>query len=175
MVSILSLWLPILVSAILVFVVSSIIHMFLPYHRSDFAKVPSEDEVMESLRKFDIPPGDYVIPCAGSPEVMRSEEFRAKANKGPVAFMTVMEPGPPAMGTSLSQWFIYSILVGVFAAYVTGRVLGPGASYLSVFRFAGTTAFLGLRGRAVAELESGTNVHGAPPPSPRSTGSCTAS
>ena len=71
MVSILSLWLPILVSAILVFVVSSIIHMFLPYHRSDFAKVPSEDEVMDALRKFDIPPGEYVIPCAGSPEVMR--------------------------------------------------------------------------------------------------------
>ena len=142
MVSILSLWLPILVSAILVFVVSSIIHMFLPYHRSDFAKVPSEDEVMESLRKFDIPPGEYVIPFAGSPEGMRSEEFRAKADKGPVAFMTVLEPGPPAMGTSLVQWFIYSILVGVFAAYVTGRVLGAGANYLSVFRFAGTTAFL---------------------------------
>ena len=142
MVSILSLWLPIVVSAIFVFVISSIIHMFLPYHRSDFAKVPSEDEVMESLRKFDIPPGDYVIPCAGSPEVMRSEEFRAKATNGPVALMTVMEPGPPAMGASLSQWFIYSILVGVFAAYVTGRVLGPGANYLSVFRFAGTTAFL---------------------------------
>ena len=143
MVSILSLWLPIVVSAILVFIVSSIIHMFLPYHRSDFAKVPSEDDVMDALRKFDIPLGEYVIPCAGSPEVMRSEEFRAKAKKGPVAFVTFMEPGPPAMGASLVQWFIYSILVGVFSAYITGRVLGPGAEYMSVFRFAGTTAFLG--------------------------------
>ena len=142
MVSIPALWLPILVSAIFVFVTSSIIHMFLPYHRNDFAKVPSEDDVMESIRKFDIPPGEYVIPFAGSPEVMRSEEFRAKADKGPVAFVTVMEPGPPAMGASLMQWFVYSILVGIFAAYVTGRVLGPGANYLNVFRFAGTTAFL---------------------------------
>jgi hypothetical protein len=142
MVSIGSLWLPILVSAVLVFIVSSIIHMFLPYHRSDFGRVPAEDAVMDALRKFDIPPGDYVIPCAGSPEVMRSDEFQAKAKKGPVAFATFMKPGVPAMGASLVQWFVYSILVGVFSAYVTGRVLGPGAEYMSVFRFAGTTAFL---------------------------------
>jgi hypothetical protein len=44
MVSIPSLWLPILVSAIIVFLASWILHMFLPYHRSDFQKVPSEDE-----------------------------------------------------------------------------------------------------------------------------------
>ena len=67
MVAVISLWLPILVAAAIVFVVSSIIHMVLPYHRSDFAKVPSEDEVMESLRNYDLKPGDYVIPCAGSP------------------------------------------------------------------------------------------------------------
>ncbi len=141
MVSILSLWLPIVVSAVFVFIVSSIIHMLLSYHQSDFAQVPSEDGVMEALRKFDIPPGEYVIPYAGSPKAMASEEFLAKVNKGPTAFVTVMEPGPPAMGTSLMQWFLYSILVGMLTAYVTGRVLGPGADYLSVFRVAGTTAF----------------------------------
>lgn len=142
MVSISSLWLPILVSAIFVFIVSSIIHMFLPYHRSDFVKVPTEDDVMDALRKFDIPPGDYVIPYAGSPEAMRSEEYRAKAKKGPVAFATFMEPGVKGMGTSLVLWFVYSIAIGIFTAYVTGRALGPGAEYLNVFRFAGTTAFL---------------------------------
>jgi hypothetical protein len=34
-------------------------------------------------------------------------------------------------------------VVSVFAAYITGRALGPGANYLEVFRFAGTTSFLG--------------------------------
>ena len=142
MVSIASLWLPILVAAVLVFVVSSIIHMFLPYHRNDFGKVPSEDDVMDALRKFDIPPGEYVIPYAGSPEVMRSEEFQAKASKGPVAFATFMKPGIPDMGASLVQWFVYAIVVGVFTAYVTGLALGPGAEYMEVFRYASTTAFL---------------------------------
>jgi hypothetical protein len=141
MVPILSLWLPILLSAVAVFVISSIIHMMLTYHRSDFGKIPREDEVMESLRKFDIPPGEYVIPCAGSAKEMSSPEYVEKTTKGPVAFVTFMPPGPPTMGKSLVQWFLYSVLVGVFAAYVTGRAFGPGTEYLTIFRFSGTTAF----------------------------------
>jgi len=142
-VSVLSLWLPILLSAATVFVVSSVIHMVLPYHRTDFVKVPAEDEVMNALRPFNIPPGDYVIPHAGSSQAMKSPEFQEKVNKGPVAFMTVMRSEMPSMGASLVQWFVYSLIVGVFAAYIAGRALEPGAHYLAVFRFAGATAFLG--------------------------------
>jgi hypothetical protein len=144
MVGILALWLPILVAAVLVFVASSIIHMFLPYHRTDYRKVPDEDAVMEAMRSFHIPAGDYVIPCAGSPEVMKSEEFREKAKKGPFWFMTVLPDGDPfAMGSQLAQWFVYCVIVGILAAYITSRALSPGAEYLSVFRFAGCMAFVG--------------------------------
>ena len=143
MVSIPSLWLPILLSAVIVFVTSSIIHMALPYHRTDYHKLPSEDEVMEALRKFNIPPGDYMVPFSGSMEVMRSPEFKDKLNKGPVAVMTTMKSGPFNMRRSLTQWFLYSIVISGFAAYVAGRALPPGATYLQVFRFAGCTAFLG--------------------------------
>jgi hypothetical protein len=138
-----SLWIPILLAAVLVFVASSIIHMLLPYHRTDFGKVPAEDEVMAALREFSIPPGDYVIPCAGSAKEMKTPEFIEKATKGPVAFVTVMPSGMPKMGASLALWFVYSVVVGIFAAYIAGRALGPGAEYLSVFRFAGCTAFVG--------------------------------
>ncbi|TMQ57236.1 MAG: hypothetical protein E6K76_10850 [Candidatus Eisenbacteria bacterium] len=142
MVSIPSLWLPVLLSAVVVFFASWLIHMLLPYHRSDFAKVPSEDEVQGALRKFNVPPGDYMIPHAGGPEGMKSPEFKEKIQKGPVVVMTVFGPGAVNMGTSLAQWFLYLVLVSVFAAYVTGRALAPGAPYLSVFRFAGCTAFI---------------------------------
>lgn len=143
MVSIASLWLPILLSAVFVFIVSSVIHMALPYHRNDFGAVPSEDKVMEALRKFNIPPGDYVIPRAGSAAEMRSTEFIKKYTEGPVAFVTVVKSGPPAMGGSLAQWFVYCAVVSVFAAYLTSRAVGGGAQYLEVFRFAGTIAFAG--------------------------------
>ena len=143
MVPMTSLLIPILVAAVLVFVVSSIIHMMLKYHKNDFGQVPSEDAVMDALRPFNIPPGDYVVPCPGSSQAMKSPEFQEKMNKGPVAFMTVMPNGQVSMNSSLVQWFVYCILVGLFAAYITGRSLGPGADYLPVFRFAGTTAFAG--------------------------------
>jgi hypothetical protein len=140
MVPVMSLWLPILLSAVLVFVVSSIIHMMLGYHNSDVATVPGEDQVRAALRP--LPPGDYVIPHAGSMAAMKSPEFVKKMTEaggdhdgGPA--------GQVSMNQSLVLWFLYSILVSVFAAYVASRAVEPGAAYLDVFRFAGTVAFAG--------------------------------
>lgn len=143
MVPVLSLWIPILLSAVIVFVVSSIIHMVLTYHQNDLGRLPKENEVMDALRRFGLPPGDYVVPCAGSAAERKKPEFVEKMQKGPVLLMTVLPSGPPTMATSLILWFLYSVVVGIFAAYVAGRALGPGAHYLAVFRFAGTTAFVG--------------------------------
>ncbi len=143
MVSVTSLWLPILVSAVVVFLASSVIHMLLTYHRNDFRKLPKEDEVMEALRPFNIPPGDYAIPCAGSMEGMKSQAFIDKMTAGPVAFATFTPAGPPSIGKSLLLWFLYSILISIIAGYVAGSALQRGAPYLSVFRFAGCVAFTG--------------------------------
>jgi hypothetical protein len=142
MVSVISLTVPILVSAVIVFVASSIIHMVLPYHRNDLRRLPNEDAVLDALRRFSIPPGDYAAPHAGSPEGMKKPEFVEKMKKGPVVLMTVAPAGPPSMGTSLLLWFFYSVVVSIFAAYIAGRALAPGAHYLEVFRFAGCSAFM---------------------------------
>lgn len=141
MVELTALWLPILVSAVVVFVASSIIHMALPWHKNDYARVPEEDAFRAAAGALKLPPGDYMVPRAFSMKEMGSDEFVAKLNEGPVLIMTVLPNGPMAMGASLAQWFLFSIAVGVFAAYVAGRALGPEAHYLAVFRFAGVTAF----------------------------------
>jgi len=143
MVSIISLWLPILLSAVFVFILSSIIHMALRYHNSDFAKLPDEEKVMDDLRKYNIPPGEYSLPRAADMKDMSSPEYIEKMKKGPVAMITVMKSGPQNMAGALIMWFIYSVVVGIFAAYVAGRALGPDAHYLAVFRFTGVTAFVG--------------------------------
>lgn len=143
MVPVMSLWIPILVAAVLVFIASSIIHMVLAYHRSDFRQLPDEAAVLAALRPHDIPPGEYVMPYAGGADAMKSPEYQEKLKQGPVAFMTVMPKGQWSMGSSLAQWFVYTVVVGIFAAYVAGRALEPGAPYLEVFRFTGTAAFLG--------------------------------
>ena len=134
---------PIVLSAVIVFVASSIIHMALPWHRSDYPKVPDEQRVRDALRPLAIPPGDYMIPRASSMQDMKSPEFVAKMNEGPVMVVTVLPNGPWAMGKNLAQWFVYSIVVGVFAAYVAGTALPPGAPYPRVFQLVGVTAFIG--------------------------------
>jgi len=141
MVSLASLWLPVVLSAVFVFVLSSVIHMLLGYHRSDVAGVPQETQVMDALRPFNIPPGDYAMPHAGSPAGMKSPEFQEKFAKGPVAIITIVPPGPVTMGKQLVQWFVYCLVVSIFAAYVTSRAVDPGEPYLAVFRFAGVMAF----------------------------------
>lgn len=143
MVPIMSLWIPILLSAVVVFLVSWILHTMLPIHKGDMRSLPSEAEIMAALRKFAIPPGDYMMPHCDSMAAMKSPEHVAKLNQGPVAILTVMKNGPGNMGKSLLQWFLFCVLVSIFAAYVTGRALGPGASYLQVFRFAGAVTFIG--------------------------------
>jgi len=143
MVSIISLWLPILLSAVVVFLVSSIIHMVFQYHKNDFAKLPSEDTVMDDLRKHNIPPGDYHFPRAKDMKDMKSPEYVEKMKQGPSGMLTLMKSGPSTMGKELVLWFIYSIIVGIFAAYIAGNALDPGEHYLSVFRYVGATAFVG--------------------------------
>ncbi len=137
-----ALWLPILLSAVFVFVVSSVIHMVLPWHKNDFAKLPNEDAFRASVGPLNIPPGDYLVPRGGSMEEMKTPEFRKKFEDGPVVVMTVRPRGQWGMGRNLAQWFIYLLVVGVFSAYISGRALGQGSSYLQVFRFAGATAFM---------------------------------
>ena len=137
-----ALWLPILLSSVLVFIASSLIHMVLPWHKSDYPKLPNEDKVMDALRPFGIPPGDYMVPRPSSTQEMRAPEFLEKVKKGPVMVVTVMPNAMVSMRKNLVLWFIYSLVVGVFAGYVTGRALPSGAVYLQVFRFVGVTAFL---------------------------------
>ena len=143
MVSLTDLWLPILASAAIVFVASSVIHMVLGYHRTDYGPVPTEAQVMEDLRKANLPPGDYVLPYAATPKEMGSPEYTERMTRGPIVFMTVAPPGPISMGRNLGLWFVYCVAVSFVAAYVAGRTLGPGAEYGEVFRFAGTAAFAG--------------------------------
>ncbi len=138
-----ALWLPILVSSIIVFAVSSVIHMASPWHKSDYPKVPDEEKVMAALRPLAIPPGDYMVPHASSMQEMRSPGFTEKMRNGPVLVLTVMPNGAIPIGKNLVLWFLYSLVVGIFAAYVAGRALPAGAEYLRVFRFASVTAFAG--------------------------------
>ena len=147
MVAISAQWLPIFLSAVIVFVASSLLHMVLTYHRSDYQKLPNEDAVGAAIRSGNAAPGQYLIPYLSMAD-MRSPEGIEKFKKGPVGMLFLRQSGAPGMGKNLSQWFVYSLVVGVFVAYITGRTVAAGAGYLPVFRVAGTAAFLAYAGGA---------------------------
>ena len=119
------LWLPILVSAVVIFFASFIMHMVLSYHRSDYRALPDEERVTDAMRNAGVTPGPaYFFPYFAFKE-MKSAPVIEKMKRGPVGFLTVRLSGPPAMGKSLVQWFLYCVVISIFAAYLSGRLLPP--------------------------------------------------
>jgi hypothetical protein len=141
MVPLAALWLPILVSAVMVFIASSIMHTVLPYHRGDYRQLPDEDKILAVLRGAGLARGLYIFPF-GTHKDMKAPAMQEKYKLGPVGMMTVFRVGPPAMPKFLAQWFAYCLIIAFFVAYLTGHTVAPGAPYLAVFRVAGTAAFL---------------------------------
>jgi len=137
------LWLPILISAVVVFIASSIIHMASPWHKSDYPRLTNEDEFRRVVGPLNVPPGDYMIPRPSSREDLRSPEFAAKAAEGPNVIMTVLPKGMMSMAQNLVQWFIYLLAVSTLSAYVVGRSTPTGAVYMHVFQLVSTVAFIG--------------------------------
>jgi hypothetical protein len=142
MVSLGSLWIPILVSAVLVFIASSIIHMVLKYHNKDYARLPNEDAVRAAIRAGNPPAAQYIIPHCADMKEMEKPEMKQKYIEGPNAVLYLRQPGEPSMGKSLTQWFFFILVVSFFTSYVAVHSIPAGAEYLQVFRVVGAVGFL---------------------------------
>ena len=118
-------------------------HMLLTYHRSDYRGLPDEERVIDSMRNAGVTPGSaYYFPYFAMKD-MKSPAVIEKLKRGPVGFVTVLPSGPPAMGKSMILWFLFCLVMSVFAGYLAGRLLPAGTIFLQVFRVVGTVAFLG--------------------------------
>jgi len=134
---------PIVVAAVLVHLMSAVIHMVFQWHRTDFKRLPDEDSIRAALRKSLPAPGQYMFPFHTDMKEFKSPEYQKKFEEGPVGMLTVRPAGKYSMGKPLVQWFLACLLVSTFAAYVAGATLPPGTDYLKVFQVAGTVAFAG--------------------------------
>ena len=143
------LWLPIVLSAVLVFVASAILHMVLPFHHSDYDKLPDEDALLDALREQKAGAGNYFAPHAVGAEARESEEVKAKLERGPLVFATVIPH--IAMGKQLVSWFVFCLAIGFYVAYVASFTVPADADYKAVFRLTSTIAFLGYAGASASE------------------------
>jgi len=137
-----SLWLPGIAAAVAVWIASSIVHMVLRYHRADYRQLSDEESVAGAVRKVGPGPGLYVMPYCPDMAQMKDPAFRKKYEEGPVALLTVMRNGPPALGKSLAQWFLLCLLVSFVTAYVARHTLAFASHGLAVMRVTGTVAFI---------------------------------
>jgi len=94
------LWLPILLSAAAVWVISAIVWMALPHHKQDFIGLPDEDGFMDYIRRSGIKPGNYVFPDFRGREAMKSEKVQKALNEGPVGHLSVWKT-PLTMGDKM--------------------------------------------------------------------------
>lgn len=142
MVPIAWLWLAILLSAVAVFVVSAVVWMVMPHHKSDFKKLPDEAAAAATLRAQNLQPGVYNIPHVVDQKELATPEVAARFTDGPVGFFTVVPNGIPNMGKNLARVFVFYLVVGGMVAYMVTRTVDAGDHYLAAFRIAGTTAWL---------------------------------
>jgi hypothetical protein len=140
--SLAQLWAPILLSAILVFIASSLVHMVFKWHNTDYKKLPNEDDVRAAIRKGSPAPGQYVIPHCMDMKEMGGPEMKQKFADGPVAMLWIKANGMTSMGPMLGQWFVFNIVVAFFVAYIGAHTLPIGTAYLAVYRVVGAVTFL---------------------------------
>lgn len=122
--ALLSLWLPILLCAVVVFVISSLIHMVIKWHAPDYRGFANEDAVRDAIRAGHPTPGRYVVPYCSDMKQMGSEAMLTKYREGPVGHIVLAAPGTPNLGKHLGLWFLWSLAVAAVAAYLATRLVG---------------------------------------------------
>jgi hypothetical protein len=118
------LWLPILLSAVVVFVISSLVHMVLKWHASDYGSFTNEDAICAAIRAGNPAPGRYVFPQCKEMKDMATEPMQRKYREGPVGHITIIPSGLPNMGKYLGLWFVWSLVIAAVTAYVTSKLVG---------------------------------------------------
>ena len=137
-----ALFLPAVIASVLVFIASSLIHMVIRWHQSDYKTLPNEDEVRAAIRKSSPVPGKYVMPFCHDGKEMAAPEMQKKFTEGPNVVMYVRPNGVVQLGPILGQWFVYTLVVSVLAGYVARAAFAPGAEYLQIFQVVGAASWL---------------------------------
>ena len=135
------LWLPILVSGVVLFFASVAAWMALPHHKPEWKGLPNEDALAQTIRDTQIAPGQYMFPFAGKSEDWKNEDTKRRMQAGPHGSLIVW-PTAQSMGRNMLYTVIFFTVVNFVIAYLATMALGRGADFMSVFRFVGTAGVI---------------------------------
>lgn len=136
------LWLPILLSAVAVFVLSAMAWMVMPHHNRDFKGLPDEDGFFDSLRTLGVKPGLYMFPFCASSAEMKTDAFKQRYERGPHGMLNLWA-GRPNMGRNLALTFVFYVVLSLFVAYIAHLGLDAADARVRVFRVTSAAALLG--------------------------------
>jgi hypothetical protein len=95
------------------------------------------------LRPLGIPQGEYRAPRPASRQEMRSPEFAERFKRGPVFILTMMPSGSMSMGRNLGLWFLYSVVVSLFAGHIAQAAHLVSDNERRLFHVVGLASFMG--------------------------------
>jgi hypothetical protein len=134
------LWLPILISAGVVWVASAVIWMAMPHHKDDFDTLPNETEFINTIKGWGIPPGNYGFP--NFRDCKRDDpEMKKKLEEGPLGILNVWPP-QKGMGMNMMLSFLVYLIVSLLIGYLGWEALGPAKTFAKVFQIIGTAGVL---------------------------------
>jgi len=141
------LWLPILLSSLIVWIASALVWMVLPWHNKEWRPLPDEEAARGLLRQT--PPGQYRVPYCDRTN-MKSPDYQRKMKEGPLVSLTVIG-GPPSMGRMMITWALYLLLTNGLIALVVASAVRAGASYMDIFTAAAIAGWLAYGWGAITE------------------------
>ena len=136
------LWIPIVVSAVVVLVASFVSQLIIGRYAAEWKELPEEEATIEHLQKSGIGPGQYLFPGRSPKSSQDLEETRQqRMNSGPWGTVNIWAR-QPSMGRNLLQSFVFYLVTSFFVAYLATLALEPGAEFSPVFQVTGTAAIL---------------------------------
>ena len=134
-----NLWLPILLTGIALFFLSSVFWTVLPFHDNDFEQLPDEDEFMRVVGEMNIPPGRYIFPRLTHQDHKDAEKIE-KYKQGPRGLVNLW--GLPNMGRNLGLTFLFFLIIAFVTGYIAWEALGADASFMKVLQIVGAISML---------------------------------
>lgn len=141
------LWLPILVSGVVVWIASAIFWMAIGHHNKDRDTLPAgaDRELMATISRLNIAPGSYSFPDFSQvdkslPPKERRAAQKALYNTHPQGLLRVWRP--INMGRNMALTFLFYLVSSTVIAYLAWAALPHGATFAKVFQVVGTAGVL---------------------------------
>ncbi|MCC6425806.1 MAG: hypothetical protein IT435_03190 [Phycisphaerales bacterium] len=136
-----ALWLPILVSAVAVWIASAIVWMAMPHHKKDYIELPDEKGFTAFLKSQNIPAGVYGFPDCKTPEKRNSPEMKEAWQHGPMGMLYVWKT-PMSMGGKMFATFLVFLCASAGIGYLASIAITGSPEGMHVFRIVATAGTL---------------------------------